>query len=523
MYRVFAGETLGSAGDLEKAAAEYVAAARDSEDPEIAERATQVAIAARSWQFAAMAADRWVVLQPESAEARQTAIQALLMNQDYVGAEHHMSGLLNQMKDEPGRAWSIIAAHLAAAQHPRKAWETLERLIEDQGAGTNADALLAQSQLAARLGDLRNADALAVAAVSQAPARPDPHAWAGRVAVNMQDEERALGHYREAWRLKPEDRPIALALAELLKRSGAVDEALQVLASLPDTPANRFARIAFALDVGQREGAQSVYRGFESSAYPDLEDAAFHAGQAAEMLGLPADAIRWYERVERGDQALMALLRRAVLMAEGGDLGEARNLLAQTRLHWDRDVRRETFLTEAQILIDAGQPEEAWHLLTAALESSPEDSRLRYSRALVAVQLDRLDAAEEELRVILENEPDNAAALNALGYTLADRTDRYDEAEELIRSAYELQPEEASIIDSMGWIAYRRGRLQEANEYLSEAWSRDRNPEIAAHLGEVLWQLGRRAEALEIWRMGLARDPGNAILNETLERFEVDL
>jgi tetratricopeptide (TPR) repeat protein len=523
MYRVFAGETLGTAGDLEKSAAEYVAAALESNDPAIAERATQVAMAAGSWQFAAMAADRWVVLQPDSTEARQTAIRALLLNEDYVGAEHHMMELLRQMQDEPGRAWSIIAVRLAGAQHPRKAWETLERLIAEQGAQANADALLAKSQLAARLGDLAAANALAVAAVSRAPERPELHAWAGRVAVNMRDEQRALQYYREAWRLKPNDRPIALALAELLRRNGEMDEAFQVLAELPDSPANRLARVAFALDAGRREAAQDIYLGFESTAYPDPQDAALHAGQAAEMLGRPGEAIGWYEQVDRGDGALLALLRRAVLMAENGDLREARNLLASTRQHWDRDVQRETFLTETQILLDAGQPEEAWALLSAALESLPEDTQLRYSRALVAVQLDRIDAAEEELRRILENEPGNAAALNALGYTLADRTDRYAEAEELIRAAYALQPEEASIIDSMGWIAYRLGRLEEAAEYLADAWTRDRNPEIAAHLGEVLWRLGRESEAREIWRLGLERGADNAILNETLERFEVEL
>ena len=131
--------------------------------------------------------------------------------------------------------------------------------------------------------------------------------------------------------------------------------------------------------------------------------------------------------------------------------------------------------------------------------------------------------AEEDLRLVIAAQPENAAALNALGYTLADQTERYEEAEELIRKAYMLQPDEASIIDSMGWIAYRRGRLQESADYLRKAWSLDNNPEIAAHLGEVLWALGDSDEAKAIWREGLAVDDQNPVLIETLDRFGVEL
>ena len=149
--------------------------------------------------------------------------------------------------------------------------------------------------------------------------------------------------------------------------------------------------------------------------------------------------------------------------------------------------------------------------------------RWLYSRSLLAAELGRIDVAEQDLRTILASQPENAAALNALGYTLADQTQRYDEAEQLIRQAYILQPNEASIVDSMGWVAFRQGRLGEAEEFLLKAWGLDRNPEIAAHLGEVLWVSGKREEALEIWREGAEIDAQNIILVETLERLDVTL
>ena len=123
------------------------------------------------------------------------------------------------------------------------------------------------------------------------------------------------------------------------------------------------------------------------------------------------------------------------------------------------------------------------------------------------------------MRQVISVQPDNAAAINALGYTLADLTDRYDEAEQLINQAYELQPEDASIIDSMGWISYRRGRLEEAEAYLREAWKSMRNAEIAAHLGEVLWMAGQRDEARSLWQLGTQLESDNEVLIDTMQRF----
>jgi Flp pilus assembly protein TadD len=154
--------------------------------------------------------------------------------------------------------------------------------------------------------------------------------------------------------------------------------------------------------------------------------------------------------------------------------------------------------------------------------SMPGSIAILYSHALLAAELGWVDIAEKDLREVIAAQPENAAALNALGYTLADQTQRYEEAEALIRQAYILQPEEASIIDSMGWIAYRRGRMRESVEYLQKAWQLDKNPEIAAHLGEVLWVVGNRDAAIRIWREGREINSENPVLVETLRRLEVD-
>jgi tetratricopeptide (TPR) repeat protein len=521
MHGVFAGELLGAEGDLMKAADQYLEAAMESSDPQIAERATRVALAARAWQHVAMAADRWVLLQPESLDAREIATRAMILVGDYTGAEHQLAGILTLMQHDPGRAWSIVATLLSTAANPDQAARILDRLIEEQGATGDADALYAQSQLAARSADLESAAQLALAAIQAAPGRADILAWAGRVEVNRDHQARALELYGSAWALDPQNRSISMAYAELTRRGGDLDQAQEILAALPDTPETRFARLAFALESGLNSLAQEIYRGYALAEYPDPVERAFHAAQGAELLDKTAEALDWYAQLDGTGRGLIAALRSAYLMADQGRIEDARNTLARMRMRRDPEIMLDSFQAESQILQEAGEPEEAFALLTQALETVDGHSTLLYSRALVAVQLQRLEVAEQDLRSIIDREPENATALNALGYTLADQTDRYDEAEELIRAAYALQPGEAAIIDSMGWVAYRQGRLDEAERFLREAWEQDRNAEIAAHLGEVLWMLERREEAIEVFNAGLERDAENVVLIDTMNRLGV--
>ena len=149
----------------------------------------------------------------------------------------------------------------------------------------------------------------------------------------------------------------------------------------------------------------------------------------------------------------------------------------------------------------------------------PDDTALRYARALLAEQLDKLDLAEQDLRAIIEREPSNAQALNALGYTLADRTDRYDEALDYIQRAMAVEPGDAAIIDSMGWVKYRMGDLEKAREYLRKALDLVQDAEIAAHLGEVLWQMGDKQAAIELWESYMQQFPGHPGLEKVMKRF----
>jgi tetratricopeptide (TPR) repeat protein len=518
MYHIFSAEVKGAEGDYSGAAAEYLEAALISVDPEIAERATRVAVSAGEWQMVALASDRWAMLDPQSLDARELAAGSRLREGDYVGAEFQLARILELTVSDQAHGWRIVTALLAPANDQVRANRVLDNLLEEFDAGSNVDALFARSQFAARIGDMDNATEYIDRAILLAPDRADLLAWSGRLAVNTGDRTLAVSRYRQAWEASPGDQQIAMAYAELLKRNDNLAAAQAVLAQLPDTPDMRFARIVFALDAGDRDGAETLYKGFSKVKYAKASDAAFQAAQSAELLGNRREAINWYKQVT-GEQSLRAIMRQAFLLAGLGDVEEARNLLVQLRMQTDNGVVSQSYQAEVQILQDAGRRDEAIHLLNTALSSLPEDTALRYTRALLAVGSGQLELAESDLRRIISAEPDNAAAINALGYTLADLTERFDEAEQLIIQAYEMQPDDASIIDSMGWISYRLGRLREAEGYLRKAWEVMRNAEIAAHLGEVLWVSGQKDEARSLWQLALQVEGDNEILIETMQRF----
>jgi tetratricopeptide (TPR) repeat protein len=520
MYHVFAAEVLGTEGDFSGAASEYLEAAMLSEDPEIAERAARVAVSAAEWQMVALASDRWATLAPESLEARELAAGSRLREGDYVGAEYQLARILEMTAPDQGVGWQIVISLLAPANDRARASKVLDHLLTDFSSHTNADALYALSQFEAQKGELQNAVDFVDQAIELEPERADFQAWSGRLAVNMGNSDLALQRYQHAWELNRDDLQIATSYAELLKRNDELAAGLAVLAQLPDTPDMRFARIVFALDAGDRESAEQLYRGFSENRYEGNPDAAFQAAQSAELLEYKREAIDWYEQVT-GEQSQWAIMRRAFLHAGLGDLETGRNLLGQLRLQADDGFRSQSYQAEAQMLQDAGRRDEAMKILNQALADLPNDISIRYMRALSAVGLGQLELAESDLRTIITAQPDNAAAINALGYTLADLTDRYDEAEQLINLAYDLQPSDAAIIDSMGWISYRRGRLQEAENYLREAWQLMPNAEVAAHLGEVLWVSGKEDEARSLWELGLQMESGNEILVKTMQSFGV--
>ncbi|MGD2130466.1 MAG: tetratricopeptide repeat protein [Lysobacterales bacterium] len=522
MYRVFAGEYLGSEGDLDGAVKEYLQAAMESDDPAIARRATRIAFAAESWMQASMAADRWALLDPENVAAHESAATAMLRVGDFAGAEFQIMKILDLSQDSTD-GWLMVSNLLASSGNPAQADEVLEQILQRRGDADRAEVYYARSQLAMQSRKMQQAFELARRAVEEDPKRVEFLTWAGRLALGLKLPETGLEYIRRAWKIDPGDHDLALAYADLLARTGQPDEARKVMVGMKQTPDVMLSRILFEIAAGDDEAASRLFDRFGSMRFDDKQEKAFYQAQAAEALGRNDRAIELYGEVHSGERQLAAAIRRAELTAAEGDVKEARRQLAELREQPNDLAVEESWLAEARILREDNRREDAMTVLDDALEQMPKSVSLLYTRALLAAELGWIDIAERDLREVLSQQPENAAALNALGYTLADQTERYDEAEALIRQAYILQPNEPSIVDSMGWIAYRQGRNDEAIQHLRRAWALDRNPEIAAHLGEVLWVTGRTDEARSVWRDAMQIDSQSQVLQETIDRLGADL
>lgn len=230
-------------------------------------------------------------------------------------------------------------------------------------------------------------------------------------------------------------------------------------------------------------------------------------------------ALIWFASVPvESSRYQPAQARYLNLLAERGEIEKARNHLKLLRKE-NPNKAIQYFLFEASFLREQGDDVAAFDIYSEALTEFPDNKELLYGRAMVSEPLNRLSVLEQDLRIILEKEPNNAQALNALGYTLTDRTDRHEEALILIKKAVELKPNDPFYLDSLGWVYYRLGNLQVAERYLRQAVEIQSDAEFLAHLGEVLWLLDKKAEAEEMWQQGLEQDENNKLLLNTMRRF----
>ncbi len=251
-----------------------------------------------------------------------------------------------------------------------------------------------------------------------------------------------------------------------------------------------------------------------------VDEAYYYLGRLAEDDHDPEEAIANYMQVGGGQEYLVANSRIGQLLVQGGQLARSHAWFDEQREE-NPQLRDQLYGLEADILAHAGETKDAMQLLNEAVAQAPDSTSLRYARAMLSEQQDDLVFMEKELRIILAAEPNNITALNALGYTLADRTTRYTEALELVSRALELQPNEPAILDSMGWVLFRTGRYDESVQYLSRAYANFPDPEVASHLGEVLWVKGDKDAAMAVWQGALLRDPNHPKLLGTLNRLGI--
>jgi tetratricopeptide (TPR) repeat protein len=519
LYQFLLAEIASQRGEFAVASQAYLDLARKTRDPRIASRATEIAVYSRRSSEALEAAQLWLELDPKAERARQTVAALLVAGGRLEEARPHLQQLLADEGDNVGQGFlqlnNLLARHSDKAA-VLKLTRDLARSYPDL-----AEAHFAVAQAAANAGE-REA---ALAEVRRARAlKPE---WELALLLEAQlvrqdSPQDALALYRDYLGRYPKARDVRLAYARALtaeRRYGDAREQFQaVLADHPRNPEVLAAVGLLAMQLKDYDAAAGYFGQALELNYRDKDAIRFFLGQLEEERKRYDQAAAWYLSVGKGEHQLQARVRYATVLAKQGKVEEGRTYLRQVAQE-NPDQEVPLTLAEAQLLREAEAYQEAFVLLGKALERMPENPDLLYDQAMVAEKLDRLDVLERNLRALIRLKPDHAHAYNALGYTLADRNQRLDEARRLIEKALELAPDDPFILDSMGWVEYRMGRVQEGLNYLQRAYGLRPDPEIAAHLGEVLWVLGRQDEARKVWDSALSEHPDNKVLLDAVHKF----
>ena len=519
MFKVMLAEIALQRGQPHVAVPAYLELARETRDPRIAQRATEIAWNARFVPAALEAVSIWLQADPESARARQI-MAALLINQSQLqDARPHLEKWLASQKADAGEAFLQLSSLLARHQDKKAVARLMEALAGPYPDVPEARLALAQAAWQA------DEQALSLSE-SQAALRLRP-GWELAALFEAQVLQRrsnaeALAYFERFLERYPDAKDVRLNYARLLiteRRYADARKQFEMLIAAHVENADMVMTVAaLAVQMRDYEAAETHLKRVLELDYKDQDAVRLQLGQVNEERKRYDEALKWYAAVGRGPHYINAQGRYAGVLAKQGSLADARRHL-QGVSPQNPQQRVQLIQAEAQLLREAGAYQEAFDLLGGALEKLPDNAELLYDQAMAAEKVDRLDIAEGNLRKLIKLRPDHAHAYNALGYTLADRNVRLTEARTLIETAHKLAPDDPFILDSLGWVMFRLGDLKQAVSYLERAFAQRPDAEIAAHLGEVLWAQGERARAQKIWSEALKEHPESDILRDTIKRF----
>lgn len=518
LYQFMFAEVAGTRGQVPLSVAAYLDLARSTRDPRIAKRAAEVAISARQYEAALAATQIWVEQEPNSPGAQQMAVTlaAAFGRLDDVAA--HLPRSLALDPENVPAALMRINRLLVRVQDKAAVYRVVSDATEPYLKLPEAHFARAQAAYAARDFPRTQADVNAALAL-----RPD---WEYAILlkallVQTQPAEviAILGPFVKS---NPNAVDARLGLARALVAEKRFDEALAefktVLAQQPNNADVIYATGLLSMQVRDYATAETMFRRLVDMNYAESNLVRTYLGQIAEENKDYKAAAAWYAGVTTSPQYMPAQARAAQLTARLGDLDAARAILRKATPS-DEAGRVQLILAEAALLREANRAEEAYVFLNKELAARPNDPELLYETGLLADRLHKYDEAEQLWQRVIKVKPDHAHAYNALGYSLAERGIRLDEAQQLIDKALSLLPEDPFILDSKGWVQFRMGDKQAALDTLQKAFGRRPDPEIAAHIGEVLWALGRQDDARKVWSDAARESPGNEALAETIKKF----
>ncbi|MBI3284878.1 MAG: tetratricopeptide repeat protein [Burkholderiales bacterium] len=529
LYKILTAEIAYQRGNWQAAYITLLSAAQQTRDPRLAKRAAEMALAAKQAGEALAATRLWRELAPNSNEATQYYLGFMVMSNNLAEIQHIYA---EKLAHADARQYGVLMLQaqrlLARARDKNAAFDTLEEILSPYK--NSPDAHLALAQGAYSKGDSKRSIAEAQAVLA---ARPDSQLAILTIAQasRQPDAAKSLADFLQK---NPAARDVRLAYASILIDLKQLDKAGQEFETLlrdkPDDIGAMYTLGVLAMEKHLPQQAERYFtlylKTLEAKPGEDHDPTSTLINLsrlAIERKDYPA-AQAWLSRVDSYDGRNPAWfnvqMRRANLLAREGKLDEARAFLKGVKTSSENE-QVQVAQTEAQLLRDGGQAQEAGKVLQAALQSQPDNPDLLYDYAMLAESQQNIAEMEQALRRVIELAPNSQHAYNALGYSLADRNIRLEEALTLIEKALQLAPEDPFILDSLGWVKFRLSKLEEAEQALRQAYQMRQDAEIAVHLGEVLWARGQKDNARKFWREALAKDPENPMLKSTLQRLKV--
>lgn len=520
VFQALVGDFALQRGDVEMSVGAWADLAQRTRNPQVIARATEVAAFARQYDLAIELNKLWLEVDPESVKAQQTQSSLLVVANRLDDLAPQLAKVLEQ--DKGSLSGNLMHLNRMLARHSDK--KAVQRLVDRLAKPYTGipEAHFAMGQSAANASDFGRAQSEFDRALKL---RPE---WEAAALSNAQIQARqstqtaitSLNDYIERY---PNGRDARLALARLLISEKKYDDARKhfdrLIKENPENPDVIYPVAMLALQQGDTATGRSQLDKLLKSEFPDKSTVHFFIGQIDEEQKELAAALAHYKQVTSGDQYITARARAAQILLKQGLTNEAREMIRGTQTATTSE-RTQLILAEAQLLREAGQDAEAYAMLEIALGKQPDSTELLYETALTAERQGKTDILEKHLKRLLDIKPDHAHALNAMGYSLAERNIRLGEAHQLIARALSLAPEDPFIMDSMGWVLYRQGKLGEALKTLENAYKLRADPEIAAHLGEVLWALGRKDDARSLLKDAVKKNPESEVLVGTIKKLQ---
>jgi len=519
LYTFLLADIAAQRGQPELAAQAYIAMARSTRDVRVVQRAAQLAYESRQMEQTIEAFKLWHEIDPQAAMPKQMMATVLVSGGKLEEAKPYLVELLASDTDNAGRNFAQIYPLFGRYADKQSVYKFLRELAQPYPRVAEMHWVLAQ----AAEGAAQHEEALKEARLAR-DLRPE---WEGAVLLEAQllqakAPAEALLVTKKFLAAYPEAHEVRLYYARaLLEQKQYAESRAQfqkLLKIKPDNAELAFAIALLSIQMGELDRAEVELKQTLSVGKRDSATVHYYLGQLNEAKKNDAVALQEYQQVKEGEYVFQSRMRIAYLLVKAGKLNEARTVLQQTPAK-NNQQRAQLILIEAQILREAKKFELASQVLNQGLEKLPNNPDLLYEAAMLAEKQGKPAASEELLRKLIKVAPDHAHAYNALGYSLLERKVRLDEAMQLVEKAYQLDPDDAAIMDSMGWGYYLSGNLTKSIEFMRRAYAIYPDPEIAAHLGEVLWQQGARDEAKNIWQENLKKNPDNATLKAVMKKF----